>query len=90
MPGDDAAVAPEVPSMHHPQPPILALREGGADLLEDEAAYALLAQACDTALRTLYVSESCASTLRRTALAARELGQLPPREFQLVPLQGTG
>lgn len=76
--GDTAADVPEVQSsMQHP---ILTAHEGGQEF-EDEKAYALLAEACDAALRTLDVTPACAGALRRLAVASRQAGrlQLPAR-----------
>lgn len=90
VPGDIPVEAPEATSMSHRQSPILTGHDGGCGETTDALAYALVVEACETALRTLCVSESCAAILRRSASSARRAGGLPPRELRQVVLREAG
>jgi hypothetical protein len=83
-PGDAAADVPEDDSMQTKYQP-LTLVPAAAAGHEDAEAYAVLVEACETALRTMNLSSDCASTMRRCALAARRCARLPLRELRLAP-----
>lgn len=85
-PGDAATEVHGGPVQH----PILTGHDGGHGESQDCRAYAMVVEACEVALRTLCVSDRCEATLRRSALAARELAQLPLRELRQVPLREAG
>lgn len=73
--GDIEAEVPEVPSMQ--QHPILTAHDGGREDSRDTDAYRLLAEAAETALKTLPVSAACELALLRVSRLARCAGQLP-------------
>lgn len=67
------------------QHPILTGHDGGAGRHDQDAeAYRLVAEVCETALRTLWVSAECASDLRQAAAGARLAAGLPPQTLRLA------
>lgn len=84
--GDIAADVPGVPSMQHPT---LTAHDGGRGITQDQDAYRLVVEACEAALTTLCVSESCEIALLRLSRLARRAGRLRargPRPLQVRQL----
>lgn len=73
------------------QHPILTGHNGGGGGgTADEDAYRLIVGACETALTTLVLSDSCEIALRRVARCAQAAGRLPAQELRRVPVRRLG